>query len=73
MQRSNHLCEPWNEPSVIPHKPQKNLDLINISWGRSFLNGFYFTLIGDYSLVGDDMPQVGNLPSEQLTLGGFKL
>ena len=32
-----------------------------------------FTLIGGYPLGRNDMPQVGYLPSEQLTLGRFEL
>ena len=50
MQGLGHLCELWNEPSIIPCKPQKISDLSDISKGRSFLDGFYFTLIGGYSL-----------------------
>ena len=72
MQGSSCLHELWNEPSVIPHKSQKTLDLSDIRRGRPFLDGFYLTLIDGYSLGRNDMPQVGNLPSEQLTLGRFE-
>ena len=72
MQGLSYLSKLWNEPSVIPCTPQKTLDLSDISRGRPFLDGMYFTLISGYSLGRNDMPQVGNLPSEQLTLGRFE-
>ena len=68
MQGLSYLCKLWNELSVIPCKPQKTLDLSDISRGRPFLDGFYFTLISGYSLGRNDMPLVGDLPLEQLTL-----
>ena len=49
MQGSSYLHELWNEPFVIPCKPQKMSDLSDISRGRLFLDGFYFTLISGYS------------------------
>ena len=69
MQGLSQLHELWNELSVISCKSQKTSDLSDVSQGRPFLNDFYFALIGGYSLDRDDMPQVGNLPLEQLTLG----
>ena len=73
MQGSTYLHKIWNEPFVIPCKPQQTLDFSVIHRGRMFLDGFYFNLISGYSLCRNDMPQVGNLPLEQLTLGRFEL
>ena len=67
MQGSGYLCELWDELPIIPCKSQETLDLSYISWGMTFLDGFYFTFISGYSLGRNDMPQVGNLLSEQLT------
>ena len=72
MQGSSYLHELWNELSVMLHKPQKTSDLGDISKGRPFLHSVYLTLIGGYTLGRDNMPQVGNLPSEQLTFGRFE-
>ena len=60
MQVLSYLHKLWNEPSVMPHKSQKTLDLSDISRDRPFLDGFYFTLISGYSLGRNNMPQVGN-------------
>ena len=73
MQGSSDLCELWDKPPLIPCESQKTLDLNYISWSRPFRDGFYFTYINGYSLGRNDMSQVGNLPSEQLTLGWFEL
>ena len=73
MHRSYHLHELWDKLPIIPCKSKKALDLSYISWGGPFLDGFYFTLIGGYSLDRNDMPQLGDLTSEQLTLGQFEL
>ena len=72
MQRSSNLCKLQNKPSVILCKPQKALNLSDISRDRPFLDSIYFTLISGYSLGRKDMPQVGNLSSEQLTFGRFE-
>ena len=72
VQKLSYLHELQNKPSVITHKPQKTLDLSDISRGRPFLDIIYFTLTSSYSLGRDDMPQACNLPSEQLTFGRFE-
>ena len=72
MQGLSYLHELWNKPPVIPHKTQKTSDLSDISRGRSFLNSINFTVFGGYFLGRNHMPQVDDLPSEQLTLGRFE-
>ena len=69
MQELCYLYEVWEKLPIIPCKSQKPSDLSYISWGRSLLNGFYFTLISVYSLGRNDIAWVGDLPLEQLTLG----
>ena len=73
MQGSCHLHELWNKPLIIPFKFHKTSDLSYISLGRPFLDGLYFTFISGNSLGRNNMPKVGNLPSEQLTFGWFEL
>ena len=41
VQRLSYLCELWNKPSVIPHKPQKTLYLSDVNRGRLFLESVY--------------------------------
>ena len=55
-----------------PIKPKKTSNLSDVSRDRPFFDSIYFTLISGYSLGRDDMPQVGNLPLEQLTFGRFE-
>ena len=73
MQGLSYLCELWDEPLIIPCKFQETSDLSHISWSRPFLDGFYFAFVGGCSLGAHDMPQVGDLPSEQLTFRWFEL
>ena len=68
-----YLHKLWDELSIIPCKSQKASDLSHIGWGRSFLDGLYFTFISGYSLGSNDMLKVGNLLLEQLKLGWFEL
>ena len=56
MQGLCYLCELWDKLPIILCKSQKALDLSYISQGRPFLDGFYFILIGGYSLGRNDMP-----------------
>ena len=73
MQGSRYLRELWDEPPIVPCKAKETFNLSYISQGRPFLDGFYFAFIGGYSLGRNNMPQVGNLPLEQLTFGWFEL
>ena len=73
MQGSSHLCELWDKLPILPSKSQKTLNFSHVSQGRPFLDGFYLAFISGYSLGRHNMPQVGDLPSEQLTLGWFEL
>ena len=56
MQGSSYLYKLGNELSVIPHKPQKTLDLSDGGGGRPFLYSIYFAVISGYSLSRNDIP-----------------
>ena len=73
MQESGYLHELWDKLPIISCKSQETSDLSYISWGRPFLDGFYFAFIVGYFMGRNGMPQVDNLPSEQLTFGWFEL
>ena len=72
MQGLSYLHELWDKLPKIPCKSQKMLDLGYISQGRPFPDGFYFTFVSGYSLGRNHMPQLRNLPLEQLTFGEFE-
>ena len=73
MQGSSHLHELWDKLPIVPGTSQGTLDFSHINWGRPLLAGFYLAFVGGYSLGRYDMPQVGDLPLEQLSLGWFEL
>ena len=56
MQELHYLHKLWEKTPIIPCKSQKTSDLSYISWGGPFLDGFYFTFIGGYSLGRNNMP-----------------
>ena len=72
MQGLGHLCELGDEPVVITCEPQETSDLCDGGWDRPFSNSIYFALIAYYSLGRDNVPQICDLPAEQLVFGRFK-
>ena len=72
MQGLSHLHKIWDELLIVPSKSQKTSDFSHVSQGMPLLDGLYLALIGGYSLGRHDVPQVGDLLAEQLTLGQFE-
>ena len=73
MQGSGYLYKFWDKPPIVIHESQETSDLSEVCWDQPLLNNFYLTFITGYSLGRDYMSQIGNLQSEQLTLGWLKL
>ena len=53
----SYLHKHWNEPSVIPHKPQEILDIIENSRGRPFLMASILLSLVAISLVETICPK----------------
>ena len=73
MEGLGNLLELWDKLPTVTHKSQETLDLSDVCQYWPLLNNLYLTFISGYSLGRDYMPQIGNLPSEQLTLGQLEL
>ena len=73
MQGLSYLCKFWDKPPIVTHESQETLDLSDVCWNWPLLKSIYLNFISGFSLGRDYMPQIGNLPLEQLTLGWLEL
>ena len=72
MQGHGYLCKLGDKPIIIPSEPQKALHLSDSGGGGPLFDNAYCLFIGNYTLGGDDVPQVCDLSAEQLTFWGFE-
>ena len=68
MQGSGYMHKFWDKPLKVSHESQETLNFCDVCWDWPLLNNLYLTFISGYSLGRDYMPQVENLPLEQLAL-----
>ena len=74
LQRSNGICnlgESFNESLVLSCKSHKISYICHISWSRPIYNGFNLVRVHRYTLFWDNVTQILNSISVEVTLAHF--
>ena len=64
MQGLGYLHEFWDKLPIVSYESQETLNFCDVCQDWPLLNQLSLTFVSGYFLGNNDMPQVGNLPSE---------